>query len=59
MYKGERQMNEQKIKLELTVEEVNTILTALAARPYYEVAELIGKIQTEGETQITEVEKAQ
>lgn len=52
-------MNEQKIKLELTVEEVNTILTALACRPYYEVAELISKIQTEGETQVAEVEKAQ
>ena len=45
-------MNEKIIKLELSVEEVNLVLNALAIRPYGEVAELIGKIQTEGEKQL-------
>ena len=44
------------IKLNLTVDEVNIILNALSSRPYVEVAELIGKIQTEGEKQLTESE---
>ena len=42
------------IKLTLTVDEVNLVLNALAARPYAEVAELIGKIQTQGQKQIEE-----
>ena len=42
------------IKLDLTVEEVNIILNALSSRPYVEVAELIGKIHTEGEKQFNE-----
>lgn len=45
-------MNEQNIKLELTVEEVNIILNALAGRPYAEIVELITKIQREGEAQL-------
>ena len=40
------------IKLELTVDEVNVVLNALAGRPYSEVAELIGKIHNEGEKQL-------
>lgn len=40
------------IKLELTVDEVNVVLNALASRPYGEVADLIGKIHTEGEKQL-------
>ena len=43
------------IKLELTVDEVNVILNALASRPYMEVAELIGKIHNEGKKQLEEV----
>ena len=42
------------IKLTLTVEEVNIVLNALAVRPYVEVAELISKIKTEGEKQISQ-----
>lgn len=42
------------IKLELSVDEVNIILNALADRPYREVVELIGKIQVDGEKQMTE-----
>ena len=41
------------IKLELTVEETNIILNALSGRPYVEVAELISKIRTQGEEQLT------
>ena len=44
----------ENIKLELSLEEINCILNALAYRPYAEVVELIGKIQTEGEKQITQ-----
>jgi hypothetical protein len=42
------------IKLNLTVDEVNIILNALVCRPYAEVAELIGKIQSEGNKQLQE-----
>lgn len=42
------------IELNLTVDEINIILNALANRPYGEVAELIGKIRTEGEKQYQE-----
>lgn len=42
------------IKLELTIEEVNIILNALANRPYGEVFELVNKIKTEGEKQLIE-----
>ena len=40
------------IKLELTVEETNCILNALAYQPYKDVAELIVKIQNVGNEQI-------
>ena len=40
------------IELNLTVDETNIILNALACRPYGEVAKIIGKIQTEGEKQL-------
>ena len=40
------------IQIEHTVEELNAILQALAAKPYAEVAELMQKIKTEGEAQL-------
>ena len=40
------------IKITLTVEEINFILNILAERPYNEVAELIEKIQQQGNKQI-------
>jgi hypothetical protein len=40
------------INLEHTVEEVNSILGALAERPFKEVADLIGKIQAKGRAAI-------
>ena len=43
------------IELNLTVDEINIILNALANRPYGEVAVLIGKIDTEGEKQLIDI----
>lgn len=40
------------IKLELTQNEVNQVLFALAEKPYKEVFELIGKIQKQGNEQL-------
>ena len=48
-------MNEKVIKLELSVDDVNIILNALACRPYGEVAELVNKIHAEGEKQLEDV----
>ena len=45
------------IYFEHTVEEVNAILTALAAKPYAEVAALIHKIKTEAEEQLANASK--
>jgi hypothetical protein len=46
------------INLEHTVEEINSILTALAAKPYAEVADLIHKIKNKAEAQIVAAAKA-
>lgn len=44
----------EKYNLELTEQEINTILFALSQRPYIEVVELIAKIhQQAGETPIS------
>lgn len=40
------------ISLEHTVEEINLILTALAAKPYAEVADLIHRIKLDAESQL-------
>lgn len=42
----------ENITLELTVEEANTILTALGQQPYIKVADLIQKIQGQGVSQL-------
>ena len=42
------------VKLELSLEEINIVLNALSIRPYAEVAEVIGKIQEQGNKQIKE-----
>ena len=47
------------IKLELTVDEVNTILRTLGKHPFEEVVALIGKIKAQGEPQVAEMVKAQ
>jgi hypothetical protein len=49
------------IKLELTIDEANTILRVLGKHPFEEVVTLINKIKQQGEPQvaaITEAEKA-
>ena len=40
------------IKLELTVEEANTILRVLGKHPFEEVVSLINKIKQQGEPQV-------
>jgi hypothetical protein len=47
---------EQLINLELTVSEVNTILASLGKHPFSEIAVLIGKIKSQGDSQLSEVE---
>lgn len=45
------------IKLELTIDEVNTILRSLGQHPFEQIAALIGKIKMQGEPQVAELEK--
>ena len=45
------------IKLELTIDETNTILRSLGQHPFAEIANLIGKIKAQGEPQVAELEK--
>jgi hypothetical protein len=40
------------MKLELTIQEINTILQALGNGPFVQVADLIQKIKTQAEEQI-------
>jgi len=44
------------IKIELTVEEANTILRVLGKHPFEEVVALIGKIKAQGEPQVAAAE---
>lgn len=43
------------IKLELTIEEVNTILRSLGKHPFEEIVTLISKIKQQGEPQVEEI----
>jgi len=45
------------IKLDLTIDEVNTILRSLGQHPFAEIANLIGKIKSQGDPQVAEMEK--
>lgn len=45
---------EQIIKLELTVQEVNSILASLGKHPFDQIAALISKIKQQGDAQVTE-----
>ena len=47
------------IKLELTVEEVNTILRSLGKHPFDEIAALIVKIKQQGDPQAEALAQAQ
>lgn len=53
----EQNMNSP-INLEHTIEELNAIIHALAAKPYAEVADLIHKIKIKAEEQIVNAAKA-
>ena len=46
------------LKLELEVEEINTILRVLGKHPFDEVVSLISKIKQQGEAQLAEQAKA-
>ena len=45
------------IKLELSIQEVNTILRTLGKHPFDEVVQLINKIKSQGEPQAAELIK--
>jgi hypothetical protein len=45
------------IKLELSIEEINTILRTLGKHPFEEVVLLINKIKQQGEPQVAEMAK--
>ena len=46
------------IKIELTVDEANTILRVLGKHPFEEVVALISKIKQQGEPQVAALEAA-
>ena len=49
-------MNNEKISLELSVDEVNIILKALGAMPFNQVYELIGSIHQQANKQLFDTE---
>ena len=56
-YRKESKMNDI-IKLEMTIDEANTILRVLGKHPFEEVVSLIGKIKAQGEPQVQAMEAA-
>jgi hypothetical protein len=46
------------IKLELTIDECNTILRVLGKHPFEEVVALISKVKQQGEPQVAALEAA-
>lgn len=47
------------IKLELTIDEANTILRVLGKHPFEEVVSLINKIKAQGEPQVAAIAEAE
>lgn len=45
--------------INLTLDELNFIIGTLTERPYKEVAELIGKLQIQGEQQLAEIRRSE
>lgn len=45
------------IKLDLSIEEVNTVLRVLGKHPFEEVVSLVGKIKSQGDPQAEEIAK--
>lgn len=52
-------MNNEKISLELSVDEVNIILKALGAMPFNQVYELIGTIHQQANKQLFDIDSIQ
>jgi|688.fasta_scaffold550295_1 hypothetical protein len=52
-------MNDEKISLELSVDEVNIILKALGTMPFNQVYELIGSIHQQANQQLFETNSSQ
>ena len=51
-------MENPEIKLELTLNEINMILASLGKHPFDEISQLIGKIRSQGEEQISALQAA-
>jgi len=51
----EEQPEDQILRLDLTISEVNVVLRALGRHPFDEIAQLITKIKTQGESQLNPV----
>jgi len=51
-------MNDEKISLELSVDEVNTILKALGTMPFNQVYELIGSIHQQANKQLFDIDSS-
>jgi hypothetical protein len=51
-------MNTAVLKFELTVAEVNMILATLSKHPFEQVADLVAKIQAQGNPQVAALEQA-
>lgn len=47
------------IKIELTIDEANTILRVLGKHPFEEVVSLINKIKQQGEPQVAAIAEAE
>jgi hypothetical protein len=51
-------MNDEKISLELSVDEVNIILKALGSMPFNQVYELIGSIHQQANKQLFDIDSS-
>ena len=49
----------KEIKLELTLEEVNIILSALGTQPFAQVHQLVAKVQEQGSSQLQDGQTVQ
>lgn len=51
-------MENPEITVELTLNEINMILASLGKHPFDEISQLIGKIRSQGEEQISALQAA-
>lgn len=51
-------MENPEIELSLTLNEINIILASLSKHPFDEISQLIGKIRSQGEEQISALQAA-